>query len=344
MSDEYTCEECDRSFDSERGLHIHQGRVHDIHHDADQEDAADTNAAEERETGVVAREEDGRVSVSMSVFHALGVTFVLGIIFGGFVMGAAAQVTHGTGLTGDQTSQLLQQLQEAEAGSQGTADPQQGTQGTQDTGSGDAGSNRVMLTSDMLADEPTLGSSDAPVTIVEYSDFACPWCAEWAGFDEIPQRPIDGEESLDKIVSNYVDSGDVRFVFKDYPRHRNAPQAHVAANCVLEQDEELYWDYHDDLFNTSSQWKYREQNRPDETFKNVARNLEVDFSAFETCYDEDDRSEIQEDKSGIDQLDGRLGTPTFFIGNTEDGFVKVEGAQPYSGLKTLIDSQLQDAS
>ena len=108
-----------------------------------------------------------------------------------------------------------------------------------------------------LEGEPTKGEENAPIRVIQYSDFACPWCGEWFGVDAIPQRNIDGQQSYDTLMSEYVDSGDVKFTFMDYPvsqLHRNAPQAHQAANCVLEQDQGLYWEFHDALYENRGQW------------------------------------------------------------------------------------------
>jgi len=206
---------------------------------------------------------------------------------------------------------------------------------------------RVMLTEDMLENEPTLGD-DAPVTIVEYADFGCPWCAEWAGYDAIPQRPIDQENTLDKIKSNYIDSGDVRFVFKDYPvdrLHPHAREAHKAANCVLEQGQDKYWEYHDVLFEERDMWTEgggaSDPQYMADLVNVLAREAGVDEQDLAECYNNADDDEIQEDIDTINQLDGRLGTPTFFIGSVEDGFRKIEGAQPYSSLEPLIESEIE---
>lgn len=278
------------------------------------------------------------ITIQVSKRQAFLATFVIGFFAGGFIMAGAFSAAGTTGLIGatDDPSEA--------------ADPTDGDAANTDDGGDtntDAGSNRVMLSEDMLEGEPTLGSSDAPVTIVEYADFGCPWCAEWAGFDAIPQRPIDEENTLDKIKSNFVDTGDARFVFKDYPvgqLHPNAEMAHVAANCVYEQGEDMYWEYHDLLFDERDRWMAGGGNAPDETFPDLAEQVGADVDAFNQCYEEGNTTEIQQDKDGIHQVDARLGTPSIYIGNVEDGFRKVEGAQPYSSLETLIQSEISQSS
>lgn len=119
------------------------------------------------------------------------------------------------------------------------------------------GNGEITIDESQLEGEPTKGEENAPVRVIEYSDFGCPWCAEWFGVDAIPQRNVDGAQSYDKLMSEFVDTGDVQFTYMDLPRprlHPNAPDAHKAANCVLEQDEDLYWDYHDMLYEERDQW------------------------------------------------------------------------------------------
>lgn len=134
---------------------------------------------------------------------------------------------------------IREQLQEAEDGDQSI------------------GENETTLEGISLEGEPTLGDSDAPIKVIEYSDYGCPYCSEWAGFDAIPRFPADSSNWFDKMKSDFVDTGQVRFIYKDYPvenLHPNAPDAHKAANCVYEQDEDAYWDFHDKLFENQDQW------------------------------------------------------------------------------------------
>lgn len=134
---------------------------------------------------------------------------------------------------------IREQLQEAEDGDQ------------------TIGENETTLEGISLEEEPTLGSSDAPINVIEYSDYGCPYCSEWAGFDAIPRFPADSSNWFDKMKSDFVDTGQARFIYKDYPvenLHPNAPDAHKAANCVLEQDKDAYWDFHDKLFENQDQW------------------------------------------------------------------------------------------
>ena len=90
---------------------------------------------------------------------------------------------------------------------------------------------------------PVLGSADAPVTIIEFSDYQCPFCARFHS------------ETLPHIIENYVDAGQVKFVYRDFPIqniHPNAVPAAVASECA--HDQAAFWEYHDRLFEGMNEW------------------------------------------------------------------------------------------
>src|SRR3989344_1487036 len=104
-------------------------------------------------------------------------------------------------------------------------------------------SNRSLALSLMDENDPTKGDKNAPIVMLEFSDFQCPFCAKfWA-------------ETLPQIEKNYVDTGKVYFVYKDFPLseiHPFAQQAAEAALCAGEQGK--FWEYHDKLFENQVQW------------------------------------------------------------------------------------------
>lgn len=105
--------------------------------------------------------------------------------------------------------------------------------------------------------EPKMGDESAPVNIIEYSDYGCPWCAEWHGVDAIPNRPIDRENSFQNVRDNYVETGEVRFVAKDYPVQRLHPEAvtaHKAANYVWENSPENFWEFSQKIYEERDRW------------------------------------------------------------------------------------------
>lgn len=117
--------------------------------------------------------------------------------------------------------------------------------------------NLVSLEGIEFEGEPSKGSDNASIKVVEYNEFGCPFCAEWQGIDASGRTPIDRLQIASSLESKYVDSGEVELISKDYPvpqLHPNGPMAHQAANCVYEHETDSYWDYHDELFERRDQW------------------------------------------------------------------------------------------
>jgi len=180
-----------------------------------------------------------------------------------------------------------------------------------------------------IDDDPFKGNEDAPVTIVEFSDFQCPFCSRFY------------EQTLPSIIENYVDTGKVKFVYRDLPLdslHPNARPAHIAAECADEQGK--FWGYHDILFDKQSEWGRLPAADLQSTLTQYASDLGLQSASFETCLESDSIA----DEVNKDSLDaaryGVTGTPAFFIGNEKDGFVKLTGAQPYPSFQTALDAQL----
>jgi len=180
-----------------------------------------------------------------------------------------------------------------------------------------------------LDDDPFKGNENAPVTIVEFSDFQCPFCSRFY------------EQTLPSILENYVDTGKVKFVYRDLPLdsiHPNARPVHIAAECADEQGK--FWDYHDILFDKQVEWQRLSSSDLQSTLTQYASDLGLESASFEACLE----SDVIADEVNKDTLDaaryGATGTPAFFIGNEKDGFVKLSGAQPYSAFQAVIDAQL----
>jgi len=178
-------------------------------------------------------------------------------------------------------------------------------------------------------DDPVRGNSDAPITIIEFSDFQCPFCARFH------------VQTLPLLLENYIDTGKVKLVYRDFPIqsiHPNAIAAAVAAECA--DDQGKYWQYHDKLFENQSQWNKLETSEVIDMFDQYAESLELDTELFNSCLMSG--KHIEEIKNDLD--DGRkygvTGTPGFFIGNDELGFVEVKGAQPFENFQKIIDLQL----
>lgn len=213
----------------------------------------------------------------------------------------------------------------------------------QDSNSGDEGESTefVSLEGIEFEGEPTKGNESAPIKIVEYNEFGCPFCAEFQGVDASSRVPIDRMDIAGELESQYIDEGEVQLISKDYPvpdLHPNGPEAHKAANCVFENEKNSYWDYFDQLFERRDSWMQSGKGNTRETFKSISNDLGLDTDTVMQCYDNSENREAQEDKINAIQNIGGLGTPTFFVGNREKGFIKITGAQPVSRFEQAFDT------
>ena len=174
-------------------------------------------------------------------------------------------------------------------------------------------------------DDPFLGSADAPVTIVEFSDFECPFCRRHA----LTVHP--------ELMSRYVETGQVRIVYRDLPLpqlgHARAIPTAIAAECVRQQSgDEAYFAFHDAVFAGN--------DFSDEALLAYAGEAlpELDAEAFAGCRASDEAlAEVEADVADAQQY-GVNGTPTFFINN-----VRVPGAYPLETFVEIIDAQLAAA-
>jgi len=180
-----------------------------------------------------------------------------------------------------------------------------------------------------LDDDPIRGNPDAPITIVEFSDYQCPFCARFYA------------QTLPLLLEEYIDEGKVNLVYRDFPVqriHPNALSAAAAAECA--DDQGKYWEYHDTLFEKQNAWAKLDSNSAISTFSQFAAEIELEQQQFDNCLESGKYlEEVQADFS-----DGKnyqvTGTPGFFIGNEDIGFVKIIGAKPYDAFKKVIDAQL----
>ena len=178
-------------------------------------------------------------------------------------------------------------------------------------------------------DDPIIGNPDAPITIIEFSDFQCPFCARFH------------VQTLPQILDEYVEQGKVKLVFRDFPIqsiHPNALPASAAAECANEQGK--FKEMHDTLFEKQNEWNKLATADAISLFSTYASDIQMDQSTFDSCLTSG--KYIDEIKNDLD--DGReygvSGTPGFFIGNDDVGYVELKGAQPFESFKKVIDIQL----
>jgi len=170
-----------------------------------------------------------------------------------------------------------------------------------------------------------LGREDAPVTMVEFADYQCPFCRRFE------------TESFTQLKKNYIDTGKVRFVSRDLPLefHPNAPGAAIAVRCAGEQNK--FWEMHDAIMQDSG------SDLGSDAILKYAQKVNLDIPAFKTCLDEKRYvAAIQKDTADAGLL-GISGTPSFVIGKTAkdqiDG-IRIVGAVPYSVFESTIKDLL----
>ncbi|MCE2614434.1 MAG: DsbA family protein [Nitrosopumilus sp. (ex Thoosa mismalolli)] len=178
-------------------------------------------------------------------------------------------------------------------------------------------------------DDPIIGDPNAPITIIEFSDFECPFCARFH------------VQTLPALMNEYINEGKVKLVFRDFPIqsiHPNALPASVAAECADEQGK--FKEMHDVLFDNQGQWSNVETVDAVSLFMQYASAMELEQEQFDSCltngkYIDEIRGDLND---GRDY--GVSGTPGFFVGNDEIGYVELKGAQPFESFKKVIDAQL----
>lgn len=175
-------------------------------------------------------------------------------------------------------------------------------------------------------DDPYLGGEDAPVTIVEYSDFQCPFCAR---AEAIVQ---------DELLEEYGDR--VKFVYKQMPLASIHPWAQAASEigiCVLRRaGNEAYWRYHARVF--AGQSEVRVETAAEQLLE-IAVAAGGDGEEVKTCFDAEETAEVITATLREAENLGVNSTPTFFINGR-----RLSGAQPIGAFKALIDPELGDES
>lgn len=177
---------------------------------------------------------------------------------------------------------------------------------------------------------PYRGSSDATVTLVEFSDYACPFC----GRHTAQTAPL--------LLEQYGTTGQVRFVFREFPLvslHPTAPIAHAVAVCAGEQSAELYWSVHDGIFANQDAWT----TLPDPTASLVAlaEGAGVEAVALQECIDSGRATDVVNADVATAQSFGFNGTPSFQVmADAVEGTYDVIGAQPVEVFQSYLDSLL----
>jgi protein-disulfide isomerase len=167
---------------------------------------------------------------------------------------------------------------------------------------------------EVAATGPAKGPQNAPITIVEFSDFQCPFCSKAIA-------------SVDEVMKAY--EGKVRLVFRHFPLefHKEAPKAAEASMCAADQNK--FWEYHDKLFANQQALK------PDDLKKHAA-DLGLDAARFNECLDSGKHAAAVTKDFEEGKKAGVTGTPAFFING-----IALSGAVPAEEFKSIIDAELK---
>lgn len=165
------------------------------------------------------------------------------------------------------------------------------------------------------------GDENAAITIVEFTDYQCPFC----------KRYVD--QTYGQLEAEYINTGKVKYVLRDLPLafHANAQGSAEAARCAGDQGK--YWEMHDKLFLDQATWS---EATDTSLFKTYAGLLGLDQASFDTCMDEGKFTQVVKDDLALAQKVGANGTPTFFINGK-----KLVGAQPFEAFKAILDQELK---
>ncbi|OGE76031.1 MAG: hypothetical protein A3K06_01995 [Candidatus Doudnabacteria bacterium RIFCSPHIGHO2_01_52_17] len=182
--------------------------------------------------------------------------------------------------------------------------------------------NRMEVSAD---DDPVLGAANAPVTIIEFSDFQCPYCRQF------------WRDTLPQIKTNYIDKGLAKLVYRDFPLTNIHPSAQVAAEageCADSQGK--FWQFHDAVFARQDEQGATTIAFTAEDVKSWGAEAGLSATTFNECIDSaSNRAEVLKDfQDGV--AAGVGGTPTFFVNG-----IAVEGALPYIQFQQLLDQELR---
>src|SRR3989344_3154008 len=203
--------------------------------------------------------------------------------------------------------------------------PEQGS----GSGSGAGTQGSVQMKALLEGAAATFGDPNAPIIMVEYSDYQCPFCRSWFN------------SAKSQLDSEYIETGKVLFVYKDFPLsfHPMAQPYAEAARCAGEQGK--YWEFHDKIFEEQNKFgSGRISNLTEQDIKDWASQLGLNTAEFNSCLDSGKYAgAVQANFSEGTQV-GVSGTPSFVIGKADGTGQIIVVAQPYGTFKAAIDSLL----
>jgi len=186
-----------------------------------------------------------------------------------------------------------------------------------------AGSRSVSVEETLaaLGNGPTLGTTVAPVTIVEFSDFQCSFCKKfWA-------------DTLPRLKETHIKKGQVRFIYRHFAiLGKHSVEAAKGAECAGEQGK--FWEYHDKLFSNQGGLAFTNAK-----LRRYAQELGLERRPFSRCLDSDTYVKKIEGETAVAAFLGARGTPTFFANGR-----LLAGAQPFEVFQNVIEDELRKSS
>jgi len=173
---------------------------------------------------------------------------------------------------------------------------------------------------------PILGDSNAPLTLIEFGDYQCTFCNKFF------------HETIESILTNYVETGKVKILFKDFiVVGQDSMHAANAAHCA--NDQQMFWQYHSILYNNwageGTGWVSSEQ------LNKFANTLGLDMDKFSNCVSELKWEKLVNASHDDGVVLGVTATPTFFVIDQNKNVMKITGAQQYDVFKKVFDSSLE---
>lgn len=177
----------------------------------------------------------------------------------------------------------------------------------------------------LTSGSPVLGSTSAPITIVEFGDYQCEACYHWY------------HNTRADIIDNYIDTGKANLVFMDLPfLGRDSITAAQATYCA--DDQGKYWEYHETLYNfqeaIDNGWASKDR------LVSFAFNLDMNLDEFNDCMDSSKYAKRVKANYDESQRFGAEATPTFLIISPDGAVKKITSAQPYSVFSQVIEPML----
>jgi len=341
------CDKCDREFDSERGLNVHKAQKHK------KETENDSPSVEE----VVDENQDNTVmldaspnKIELDIKQTALVTGSMGLLIGlVFSIGLLTGLLVGTSMSGPVALDSGNFQDIGEGSESGGETGAAGAEGAEDSEIGEleeipydvefgTGTENVEWDGETveLVDRPYMGSSDAPVTMVSYEDYFCPFCTGFHNSDFADENNMNS--AFGDIAENHIETGEVQYYFKNFPVVGGDRPAEVSECFAEHGSSEDFWTFNHNHFQNFEELQEMQQTDPssyDEVMYSWAEELDITGNGFESCIEDSEHSStVHEDAQEGERL-GASSTPTNFV----EGEM-IEGAVAYTSFEAVINDKI----